>query len=227
MMSVPASCIKIITQQKALKLLLPAQFGVGVPAGAEMMVLQARALAKLFPNDAFCGLDMVNAFGEISRAEVLEEILAELPELAPFMVQLRGDQGTTVYVATGASVWEPIVLRDGLFQGHTLSSLLFCLGLRRALRRFTAAYQAVEPGDDIVMLAYIDDVLAKLNPDKAGVWFPLLQEALASVNLRLHLAKTKVLIPSAPPGAMHPSISANGLQQVHQHLELLGNVLDG
>ena len=127
---------------------------------------------------------MVNAFGEAFRAEVMEELLAEIPEVAPFMMLLWGEEGTPLYVATGASDWLRIVIFDGLFQAHALSSLLCCLGLRRALRRFTETYLAAEPGESVVLLAYIDDVLAKLNPDKACVWFPLLQAALATANLR-------------------------------------------
>ena len=101
--------------------------------------MEARALAKLVPHDLFCSLDMVNDFGEISRAEVMEELLSTIPEVAPFMMLLWGEEGTPIYVAAGASEWQRIVIPDGLFQGHALSSLLFCLGLRRALRRFTEA----------------------------------------------------------------------------------------
>ena len=66
LMAVPAGCLKKITQKKAVSLLSPMQFGVGVAGGAESMILQARALSKIHPDDAYCGLDMVNAFGEIS-----------------------------------------------------------------------------------------------------------------------------------------------------------------
>ena len=95
LMAVPAACLKNNTQKRAVKLLLPMQVGVGIPSGAETMVLEARALAKLFPHDLFCSLDMVNAFGEVSRAEVLEEVLAEIPEIAPFSVVAVGRGGHT------------------------------------------------------------------------------------------------------------------------------------
>ena len=57
------------------------------------------------------------------------------------------------------------------------------------MRRFTETYAAAEPEETVILLAYIDDVLAKLNPDKASIWWPLLQDALATANLRLHAAK--------------------------------------
>ena len=49
-------------------------------AGAETMVAMAKCLARLRPQSAFCALDMVNAFGEVSRAEVLDEVIDALPE---------------------------------------------------------------------------------------------------------------------------------------------------
>ena len=70
---------------------------------------------------------MVNAFGEISRAEVFEEILESLPEIAPFILQLWGD-GKFIYCASGGTSCFASKMVDGLFQGNNLSFLLFCLG---------------------------------------------------------------------------------------------------
>ena len=50
------------------------------------MIALCKALARLKPDNAFGALDMANAFGEISRAEVLKEVLQELPELARFIL---------------------------------------------------------------------------------------------------------------------------------------------
>ena len=118
---------------------------------------------------------------------------------------------------------------DGLFQGHTLSSLLFCLGLRRALRRFLQEYSASACGAAGVPVhyEYMDDMLLKLKPDMAATWLPLLVRALSSVNLRLNLAKTKVWIPSAAAGQSHPVLRQAGLPQVFGSLELMGGALDG
>ena len=104
-------------------------------------------------------LDMVNAFGEISRVDFLEEVLSTVPELAPFLIQLWGDNGTPIFVANSTSTWKTFCLVHGLFQGHNLSSLLFCLGLRRAMRRFEGSCEnQLEPDDDSVHMEYIDDL---------------------------------------------------------------------
>ena len=96
----------------------------------------------------FVALDMINAFGEISRAEILEEVLATVPEIAPFLIQLWGDSGTPIFLANRTSTWKTFCLVVGLVQGHILSSLLFCLGLRRVMRRFDEACVIQSAPDD-------------------------------------------------------------------------------
>ena len=170
-----------------------------------------KALAKLNPEDAFAAFDMVNAFGEISRAEILEEVIDTVPELAPFLLQLWGDRGTPILSSISACAWEEMLLFDGLFQGHNLSSLLFCLGLKRAFH-----------------CEYIDDLVLKFQPHLAEAIVPKLERALATVNLRLNPMKCKVLIPSALVGdGRHPSLVNVGLPQVFGGMELLGGAMDG
>ena len=110
--------------------------------------------------------------------------------MATFLISLWGSQGTTIHVADGAASWSIIVLLDGLSQGHNLSTILFCLGLRRALRRFMESLHAAGLGTDachILHLEFIDDLLMKLPPDSVNVWLPLLRAALASANLSLKM----------------------------------------
>ena len=230
LMALPGACLQEITQKKALKLLASSQFGIGVPAGAESMVLQSSILAAMCRDDAFCALDMRNAFGEISRAEVMEEVLAELPELAPFVALLWGVDGTPIHIASRSAEWANILLLDGLFQGHNLSTLLFCLGMRRALKRFCDSY--VEAGFAIangapIHMEYIDDMILKLPPDDADAWLPLLEHALGTVSLSVNLSKCRAWITSSPQGQLHPTLLQAGLVQVFGQLEVLGGAMDG
>ena len=75
-----------------------------------------KALARLRPEHAIAAFDMINTFGEVSRAEIFEEVLEYLPEIAPFVLQLWGTEGTSIYCASGASTWNVSKLVDGLFQ---------------------------------------------------------------------------------------------------------------
>ena len=75
LISLPGARLKHITQGKTQKLFKHAQFGIGVSAGAGTMIALCQALVKLDPDDAIFMLDMTNTFGEISRAEIIEEAL--------------------------------------------------------------------------------------------------------------------------------------------------------
>ena len=225
LMSLPGACLLHVVQSKATKLLRPTQFGIGVVAAPECMMALCKALARLRPEHAIAALDMINAFGEISRAEVFEEVLEFLPEIAPFVLQLWGTEGTDIYCANGASTWNVSKLVDGLFQGHNLSSLLFCLGLRRAMRRFQSNCDPCVQSS--VHVEYIDDLIMQFLPHLTHLVMPVLGEALASVNLRLNAVKCKAMIPSAPAGSMHPSLVEFNLPQVHGSMDLLGGALEG
>ena len=71
-------------------------------AGAKALLIQAQALAKLCSDDAFRALDTKNAFGKVARTAIMEEVLAELPELGLFIAWLWGEAGTPIHVAAEA-----------------------------------------------------------------------------------------------------------------------------
>jgi hypothetical protein len=139
------------------------------------------------------------------------------------------ESGTPIFVADGPNSWCILSMIDGLFQGHNLSSLLFCIGLRRGLKRFLQAYCASVCGVDgpPIHIEYIDDILMKLRADEAKIWLPLLRDALSTVGLRLNLSKCKDWIPSAPEGTHHGVLAEVGLPQVFGGLEVMGGALDG
>ena len=119
-------------------------------------------------------------------------------------------------------------MSDGLFQGNNLSSLIFCLGLRRALRRFQELATLADPdASKPLHLQYIDVLIMKFHPSRDRVLSPLLERALLTVNLKLDHRKCKVLIPSADEGVLHDGIAAMGLHEVHKSIDLLGGAIEG
>ena len=88
--SLPGAYLQYVTRPKVGKLFASIQFGIGVPSAPETMIGVVQALTKLRPQDAFVALDMINAFGEISRAEILEEVVEYIPELGPFSPAIMG-----------------------------------------------------------------------------------------------------------------------------------------
>ena len=185
LMSLPGACLKQITRGKVSKLLVPSQLGNGISSAPETFLCLGNALATLCPNDAFCAFDVHNAFGEVSRAAVLQEVVADVPELANFLVCLWGEHGTPVYVADGSDSYCIFRVLDGLFQGHNLSSILFCLAMRRAIQRFTESYFVS------AHIEYIDDMLMQSKAAEVHIWLPLLEQALSTVRLQLNRSKVK------------------------------------
>ena len=103
-------CIRdSIFESKINKLLRKSsQFEIGLAAGPESMIALVKFVRNILPHPTFIALDICNAFGEISRTEVLKVVIEELPEFAPFLVNLADEAGS----------WSTLSLFDGLFQGH-------------------------------------------------------------------------------------------------------------
>ena len=95
--------------------------------GTEAISLQSQALVELLPKDYLRGLDMTIAFGEMSRVAVLDEVIKELPELAPFVLLSWGDKGTPSHVPSDAAASDVLLLFDGLFQGHLILAKIISL----------------------------------------------------------------------------------------------------
>lgn len=70
--------------------------------------------SQLYFDDAFAAFDMVNAFGEISRAEFFENVLKSLPEIALYVLQLWGTKGTFIYCVNSSCSWQVNEIVDGL-----------------------------------------------------------------------------------------------------------------
>lgn len=228
LVSLPGAWLKHITASKTQKIFKNTQFGLGVPAGAEVMITLCQTLIKLDPEDALYVLDMINGFGEISRAEIIEEAILVMPEIVPFLLQLWGESATSIYTPSGTKQWTIIEMYDGLFQGNNLSTIGFCLGLRRAMRRFTeVAVQTLGPTLRLLHLEYIDDLVVKFHPDQSAVLLPLLESALLSVNLKLNYTKCKVFIPSAIENDVCEDIQTLGIKQVYKSIDLLGGAVEG
>ena len=146
-----------------------------------------------------------------------------MPELALFLTLLWSNGGTPIFIADSDSTWASILLIDGLYQGHNLSSLLFCLGLRKALRRFEEQCSTRLALEDMPLhLEYIDDLLMKVRLDTAGTVMPLFEAALGSIKLKLNRSKCNGLIPSAREGNKSLNLVEIELPQVYGNLGLLG-----
>ena len=64
------------------------QFGVGVSDGVGQLLQHANLISKRFPDKALAGLDIRNAFGEVSREWCAVEVPREVPKFSRALEQL-------------------------------------------------------------------------------------------------------------------------------------------
>ena len=126
----PSVVIHTKMSQKAVSALGARQYGMGNQNAA--VPTWARNCSD---SDVIVSTDVQNAFGEAKRRDALVEIVASMPEAAPFLASMWGLGGTTVYLR-GSDGWDSFLIMDGFFQGETWSSLLFCLVLGAVLTTF-------------------------------------------------------------------------------------------
>jgi hypothetical protein len=148
-------CAKYI--HLATAALQPIQMGVGVSAGADILVHNASlaatmAFSEYQLEDPFClsGYDMRNGYGEINRSAILSGILELLPEPG-LLSYFEHTYGAAVqgYMSDGTEVCS---IQTGIVQGDPLGPLLFCLGFHPVLTALKRDF----PNTDI--MAYMDDV---------------------------------------------------------------------
>ena len=179
------------------------QYGIGVPAGLEMLHKSISAEAEQSPDMAFVSLDLKSAFTRIRRRALLRRVRQRCPELESLVAQWYGR--VTVHAAAGAGgASRKAEQQEGLDQGCPLSPALFSIGIGSELCAFRDYLRALDPRCKV--WAYLDD--AYFTVPKA-----LLHQALAmattlfsQLGLELNVAKTKVWCPdgraaSLPDGA--------------------------
>jgi hypothetical protein len=104
---------------------------VGSKGGVEPLVHALRALLTEFK---ILKLDFVNAFNEVERGAVIDEVRATFPELSPFVTWVYGTPSDLLVTMDTFEV-ERVLSQRGVRQGCPLSPLLFSLVMRVILRQ--------------------------------------------------------------------------------------------
>ena len=175
-----------LRQSKLSKILRPWQFGCCMPAGAEMMtqILRTAAFYDLHVTHhrkLFFTSDVKNAFGEVPRSQVLKAVIKHAPELLPILLASWRPGSTSLFVPVGNGLASDFEVKDGLFQGECLATLLFCLVMHEAIN--TCKEKLLAAGlspTSFSFLAYVDDVVLICNQIDAhhvwGAWVSTLHE---------------------------------------------------
>ena len=139
--------------------LLPLQFGVGVPGGAEQVIHSTRLAAEQQPEWIVFQSDFQNAFNTISRRLILEQLFKlGYQDLVPYFLCCYGHAAQlSVRMADGTTHW--FLSREGVRQGDPLGPFFFAVGLQAVL---TALHEEMKKPDAL------DAVLADYQPGDAG-----------------------------------------------------------
>lgn len=197
---VVSTCVNRQVVQKlavALHTAGAAQFAVAYPGGAEAVAWLLRSSLAAHPELLTVGIDVINAFNEVSRQAVLDALLVVTPELVPMFMQFYGHQAKLIFrlalpwpadlpLPAGAEFLDDsrtvVVLRscDGVQQGDSLGTTFFALALHPVLLQAAAAFP------DCDLSAFADDGRVTGPFDSALQCVAFIKvKVFQSLNLRL------------------------------------------
>ena len=189
---------------KWCKHLCPMQYSVRAKDGASQLSLALRSLVEkaVAAGEDFqvVKFDIRNAFNEVKRGAVLEQLRQNFPELLPGVcsfylrpgvLHCRGDDGVVYQLRS----------RGGVRQGDPIAPFLFALALHSVL--WPVQEEFGQHG--VYVLAFADD--GKLAGPPAATWaaFKMVEARLPGVGLRLSDGADKNVAWS-PTGAFAPEL---------------------
>jgi hypothetical protein len=110
----------------------PLQYGVATPGGCEAIVAGIRAYIEQEPQSLVLQVDLANAFNEVDRVAMFEELRDHFPELVPF-VRCFYAEPSRLLLRRDSGEWELLQSSTGSRQGDPIAGHLFALPHRRAL----------------------------------------------------------------------------------------------
>jgi hypothetical protein len=176
----------------------PLQYGVATPGGCEAIVAGIRAYIKREPQSLVLRVDLANAFNEVDRVAMFEELRDHFPELVPF-VRCFYAEPSRLLLGRDSGEWELLQSSTGSCQGDPIAEHLFALPHRRALLATHAAFSDVQ----LPSLADDSHILGPPTPGTVAAFHHLHGE-LVKLNLRVKLAKCVVYSPAGIPAPLQP-----------------------
>ena len=167
------------------------QYAVGVKDGARRIVHKVRNFTKTNPHGALVRIDAANAYGTIDRTALKRQALAGDPTMQQFYRLTYGASSQVVMFGPGREQ-QFISLGQGVKQGDSTSSLLFCLAVDEPLAHMSNALAAA--GIDAEIYMYMDDLtICVRDASHADRAFAVASTALGKVGLKVNPDKSGVL----------------------------------
>ena len=160
----------------------PLQFAVSTPGGCESIIAGIRALLDVDPESLVLQVDLANAFNEVDRSAIFEELRTHFPALIPFTRLFYAGSSRLMYRREDCS-WVTLLSQTGTRQGDPLGMFYFCLAYQRALSSTHAAFPGVH------LPSYADDTHIVARSDQALAAFHHLVAQVGELNLRVKLPK--------------------------------------
>ena len=183
----------------------PWQFAVGRPAAIETLVRELRHEVSRRTAPAVILFDCKNAFGEVPRRLIADQVIARVPELAaPIMMGIAGPTLGLVRLPGGGHA--ELESNHGVPQGSAEGPVAFALAMTAVVDDFRRELEAAigaERAARVCLFAYLDDVTLVAEEEDAEAAIMAWRSALARAELRESQGKTVVWTASGrpPPGA--------------------------
>eukprot|EP01036_Dinobryon_divergens_P029340 gene29340-38419_t len=172
----------------------PHQFGLS-QSGLESITHITKEALKEHPDWVLLRLDLVNAFNSIFRKIIFEEVYKHFPLLLPWLNCLYGDFSHLWTKSDQGEFYFPLSSEEGVKQGCTLGSFLFCLAIHHPVIKKINELLTSSLGDNSssstgFAFGLLDDI--NIIADPAVLTFDFwdkIREVLSSCGLSINMEK--------------------------------------
>jgi ribonuclease HI len=167
------------------------QYAIGYKDGARRVIHKVRKFLKDNPDGAVLRFDISNAYGTLPRP-VLEDIIKDKSideSLRQYFRLVYGKKSAVMIRGPDGPAF--IYIGDGVKQGDATSSLLFCLGVDRAIEHINR--ELARRGIRAHVFMYMDDLTICVGHEDANRVTRITIEAFEQLGLKINEAKSKVL----------------------------------
>ena len=169
--------------------LAPHEHSLGGGGSAELMHKTALSHLDSHPASAIRSFDVSNAHNEFERADALEAIAQECPDLLPWASPELIHPAVHIYIGPSG---EPLRLcKDrGGDQGDAMVSIVFPLTYKKVVRETEAAAQAADPSARAY--SYSDDLDVVCDPAAGTLASAAFHSGCARIGLRANASKETI-----------------------------------
>jgi hypothetical protein len=166
------------------------QYGVATPGGTEKIIHSIVDHQRADPTQDIILLDSENAFNNLHRDCMFQEIKTHFPELLPYVLSIY-NQPTYLFVHEDNGAVTTLASTMGSHQGAPLGSMLYSAGQQPLLRKISKDMKDQNGG---IVRAFIDDISLQGHPRTLIPAIEYLIEEGKHCGIKLKNEKIKIFI---------------------------------